>query len=124
MRMPSKSWESPKPKTSWARRFSTCVIGSLPSMAKRPGRRQEDGWAMPSKGQIQAEREAEARRVAARTRLDSDVRTALADGLPAEEVAMHYNFARVHQTLRVTPAMEAGVSGLVATVASWPERVA
>jgi hypothetical protein len=23
---------------------------------------------------------------------------------------MHYNFCRVHQTLRVTPAMEAGVS--------------
>jgi hypothetical protein len=23
---------------------------------------------------------------------------------------MHYNFARVHQTLRVTPAMEAGLS--------------
>jgi hypothetical protein len=23
---------------------------------------------------------------------------------------MHYNFARVHQTLRVTPAMEAGVT--------------
>ena len=23
---------------------------------------------------------------------------------------MHYNFARVHQTLRVTPAMQAGVS--------------
>ena len=23
---------------------------------------------------------------------------------------MYYNFARVHQTLRVTPAMEAGVS--------------
>jgi hypothetical protein len=23
---------------------------------------------------------------------------------------MHYNFARVHQTLRVTPAMEAGVA--------------
>ena len=22
----------------------------------------------------------------------------------------HYNFARVHQTLRVTPAMEAGIS--------------
>jgi hypothetical protein len=38
-------------------------------------------------GQIQAEREAEARRVAARARLDSDVRTALADGLSAEEVA-------------------------------------
>jgi hypothetical protein len=26
---------------------------------------------------------------------------------------MHYNFARVHQTLRVTPAMEAGISGRV-----------
>jgi hypothetical protein len=23
---------------------------------------------------------------------------------------MHYNFARIHKTLRVTPAMEAGVS--------------
>jgi hypothetical protein len=23
---------------------------------------------------------------------------------------MHYNFARIHQTLRVTPAMAAGVS--------------
>jgi hypothetical protein len=23
---------------------------------------------------------------------------------------MHYNFARVHQTLRVTPAMEAGIA--------------
>ena len=23
---------------------------------------------------------------------------------------MHYNFCRIHQTLRVTPAMEAGVS--------------
>ena len=23
---------------------------------------------------------------------------------------MHYNFARIHQTLRVTPAMQAGVS--------------
>ena len=23
---------------------------------------------------------------------------------------MHYNFSRIHQTLRVTPAMEAGVS--------------
>jgi len=28
---------------------------------------------------------------------------------------MHYNFCRVHQTLRVTPAMEAGISGHV-----WP----
>jgi len=26
---------------------------------------------------------------------------------------MHYNFARIHQTLRVTPAMEAGVSQYV-----------
>jgi hypothetical protein len=24
--------------------------------------------------------------------------------------AMHYNFCRIHQTLRVTPAMEAGVA--------------
>jgi len=24
---------------------------------------------------------------------------------------MHYNFCRVHQTLRVTPAMEAGITG-------------
>lgn len=30
---------------------------------------------------------------------------------------MHYNFARVHQTLRVTPAMEAGVSNHVWTIA-------
>ncbi len=29
---------------------------------------------------------------------------------------MHYNFARVHQTLRVTPAMEAGLSDHVWTV--------
>ena len=26
---------------------------------------------------------------------------------------MHYNFCRIHQTLRVTPAMEAGISGHV-----------
>jgi hypothetical protein len=26
---------------------------------------------------------------------------------------MHYNFARVHQTLRVRPAMEAGISNHV-----------
>jgi hypothetical protein len=26
---------------------------------------------------------------------------------------MHYNFARVHQTLRVTPALEAGISDRV-----------
>lgn len=30
---------------------------------------------------------------------------------------MHYNFARVHQTLRVTPAMEAGISDHVWTLA-------
>ena len=29
---------------------------------------------------------------------------------------MHYNFARVHQTLRVTPAMEAGISNHVWTI--------
>jgi hypothetical protein len=29
---------------------------------------------------------------------------------------MHYNFARVHQTLRVTPAMEAGISNHVWTL--------
>jgi hypothetical protein len=26
---------------------------------------------------------------------------------------MHYNFCRVHQTLRVTPAMEAGIANHV-----------
>ena len=30
---------------------------------------------------------------------------------------MHYNFCRVHQTLRVTPAMEAGVADHIWTVA-------
>jgi hypothetical protein len=29
---------------------------------------------------------------------------------------MHYNFCRVHQTLRVTPAMQAGVSDHVWTI--------
>jgi len=29
---------------------------------------------------------------------------------------MHYNFWRVHQTLRVTPAMEAGISDQVWTI--------
>lgn len=42
---------------------------------------------MPSKGQVQAEREAEARCVAARARLEADVRDAIAAGLPAEEIA-------------------------------------
>ena len=30
---------------------------------------------------------------------------------------MHYNFCRVHQSLRVTPAMEAGVADHVWTIA-------
>ncbi|HWZ25164.1 MAG TPA: IS1 family transposase, partial [Verrucomicrobiae bacterium] len=34
---------------------------------------------------------------------------------------MHYNFCRVHQTLRVTPAMEAGIADHVWTL---PELVA
>ena len=29
---------------------------------------------------------------------------------------MHYNFCRVHQTLRVTPAMEAGIAGHIWTL--------
>jgi hypothetical protein len=29
---------------------------------------------------------------------------------------MHYNFCRIHQTLRVTPAMEAGIAHHVWTV--------
>jgi len=29
---------------------------------------------------------------------------------------MHYNFCRIHQTLRVTPAMEAGISDHVWTI--------
>ena len=29
---------------------------------------------------------------------------------------MHYNFARIHKTLRVTPAMEAGVADHVWTL--------
>ena len=29
---------------------------------------------------------------------------------------MHYNFGRVHQTLRVTPAMEAGIADHVWTI--------
>jgi hypothetical protein len=29
---------------------------------------------------------------------------------------MHYNFVRVHKTLRVTPAMEAGISNHVWTI--------
>ncbi len=29
------------------------------------------------------------------------------------ESHIHYNFCRIHQTLRVTPAMEAGIAGHV-----------
>jgi hypothetical protein len=29
---------------------------------------------------------------------------------------MYYNFCRIHQTLRVTPAMEAGIAGHVWTL--------
>jgi hypothetical protein len=46
---------------------------------------------------------------------------------------MHYNFCRVHQTLRVTPAMEAGISdhiwtieelcGLLPVIASATKRI-
>jgi hypothetical protein len=39
-----------------------------------------------------------------------------AEKKPAEVMAlyfMHYNFVRIHQTLRVTPAMEAGIAGHV-----------
>jgi hypothetical protein len=36
---------------------------------------------------------------------------------------MHYNFARVHQTLRGTPAMEAGVADHVWTVREIVEMV-
>jgi len=38
---------------------------------------------------------------------------------PTENAAlhfMHYNFCRIYQTLRVTPAMEAGVSDHVWTI--------
>ena len=33
---------------------------------------------------------------------------------------MHYNFARIHKTLRVTPAMEAGVSDRVWSLGYTP----
>jgi hypothetical protein len=36
----------------------------------------------------------------------------------------HYNFVRVHRTLRVTPAMEAGVSDQLWTLDELVERVA
>jgi len=36
---------------------------------------------------------------------------------------MHYNFAKIHQTLRVTPAMEAGVTDHVWTMVEIVEIV-
>ena len=35
---------------------------------------------------------------------------------------MHYNFCRVHKTLRVTPAMEAGIAGHVWTIEERSNR--
>lgn len=32
---------------------------------------------------------------------------------------MYFNFRRIHQTLRVTPAMEAGLSDHVWTLGDW-----
>lgn len=60
-------------------------VGSLDGIAWTRERRGPG--SVPSKAQIQAEREGEARRVAARATLDGDVRRALADGLSADEVA-------------------------------------
>jgi len=63
---------------------------SIGGHSRKHGTERRPSPTLPScraKGQIQAEREAEARRVAARARLDGDVRGALADGLSAEEVA-------------------------------------
>lgn len=36
---------------------------------------------------------------------------------------MHYNFCRIHQTLRVTPAMEAGISGKVWEISDLIELI-
>ncbi len=36
---------------------------------------------------------------------------------------MHYNFCRVHQTLRVTPAMEAGITDHVWTIEEMFDKV-
>ena len=30
---------------------------------------------------------------------------------PAKSSDMHYNYCRIHKTLRVTPAMQAGIAG-------------
>lgn len=37
---------------------------------------------------------------------------------------MHYNFCRIHQTLRVTPAMQAGISNHVWTITELVNLVA
>ncbi len=34
-----------------------------------------------------------------------------------------YNFVRIHQTLRATPAMEAGVTGHVWTIKEMPNNI-
>jgi hypothetical protein len=36
---------------------------------------------------------------------------------------MHYNFCRIHQTLRVTPAMEAGVTDHVWTIEEMLSKI-
>ena len=36
---------------------------------------------------------------------------------------MHYNFARIHRTLRITPAMAAGVTDRLWTVAGFADIV-
>jgi hypothetical protein len=36
---------------------------------------------------------------------------------------MHYNFAKVHKTLRVTPAMEAGISDHIWSIEEMLARV-
>jgi hypothetical protein len=36
---------------------------------------------------------------------------------------MHYNFVRIHKTLRVTPAMEAGLTNHVWTIEEMRDKV-
>ena len=36
---------------------------------------------------------------------------------------MHYNFCRVHKTLRVTPAMEAGIADHIWTIEEMLDKV-
>jgi hypothetical protein len=36
---------------------------------------------------------------------------------------MHYNFCRIHSTLRVTPAMEAGITNHVWTIEEMLEKI-